>query len=54
MWYRLNDEHLSKQVLFGKLVIGQRLAGGQKKDCTKYKDSTKTALKKWHISKQWQ
>lgn len=44
---RMEDERLPKQVLYGELVQGQRLQGGQKK---RYKDYLKVALKKCHIN----
>ena len=44
---RMEDERLPKQVLYGELVQGQRLQGGQKK---RYKDFIKVALKKCDIN----
>ena len=44
---RMEDERLPKQVLYGELVQGQRLQGGQKK---RYKDFLKVTLKKCHIN----
>ena len=46
---RMEDERLPKQVLYGELVQGQRLQGGQKK---RYKDFLKVTLKKCHINPQ--
>ena len=44
---RMGDEGLPKQVLYGELVQGQRLKGGQKK---RYRNFLKVTLKKWHIN----
>ena len=44
---RMDDERLPKQVLYGELVQGRRLQGGQKK---RYKDFLKVTLKKCHIN----
>ena len=43
----MDDERLPKQVLYGELVRGQRLQGGQKK---RYKDFLKVTLRKCPIN----
>ena len=49
---RMSDERLLKKILFGKLQVGKRSHGGQKK---RYKDTLKASLKDFNIpTESWE
>ena len=50
--YQNDDERLPKKILYGKLQVGKRSHGGQKK---RYKDTLKASLKDFNIpTESWE